>query len=70
MATYSEMFPLETRVVVRAGTGRGSDELWNGHTGTLTKWPGNAWASIQMDKPKRGWPNPVVIEAFHIRKVT
>lgn len=65
--TYSEIFPVGASVVVKAACRReGTDAQWNGHAGEVVSWHGNSWASIKMEKPKRGWPNPAVITAHNL----
>jgi hypothetical protein len=65
--TYSEVFPVGSRVVIKTTSRReGTDSMWNGHAGEVASWIGNSCASIKMEKPKRGWPNPVVITAHNL----
>jgi hypothetical protein len=66
--TYPEIFPVGTRVKVRAGYGEGTDQEWAGHDGTVVKWHGCGSASIAMDKAKRNWPRgPIIITAHNLR---
>lgn len=66
--TYPEIFPPDTRVIIVAGKGEGTDQEWNGYTGTVLKWHGCSWASIKMDKHRRYWPRgPVTIIGHNLQ---
>lgn len=63
--TYPEIFPVGSRITVRARPGDGSDYQFNGRTGTIEKWRGCSSAIIRFDNPPRGWPNPYCAIVAH-----
>lgn len=66
-STYPDIFPVGSRVVVKAGPGEGTDQDWNGHAGIVLEWHGCSTAKIKMDKGKRFWPKgPVLITAHNL----
>jgi hypothetical protein len=68
--SYSEEFPVGTRVVISAGPGEGSDQEWNGHAGKIIAWHGS-FAEIKPDRGKKFWPKgSVLIDGYNIRKAT
>ena len=65
MRTYRDIFPIGTRVVVRADKSDGSDHEFNGRRGTMVEI--GKCLGVQFDNPPKHWPNPYLISLHTLR---
>lgn len=65
MKTYSEEFPVGARVVVEAGPTTGTDQEFNGLTGTIVRC--GPFIAVQIDRLPRYWKNPALLSPSNLR---